>query len=452
MSQAAYISRIRPPFDARLLQSACCGKDFREEDTAAVFQDLAQAYRADSVFLFGSARQGLNCVFDAVGIGRNDAVILADFNCRSMLAPIVCCGVRPVFVDVSSSFTYNVDQMREALRSPGVKAIIVTHFFGQSCWTPRMKEFAEEAKQRGVYVIEDSAHSLADDAQPDIGRFGQAVLFSFGNDKPLSAGKGGMVLIRDPELTARVNQSYQRLCVRSLEEERGMLLWHILYSFLSRPESCPPGLPCVLPSYVSPSEDELSAIIQCVNENPTVDALTDFPSIRASLRLINGGTHSILDRSLRRLAKVIRSGRSTAGVPTVPTRMNSLTKRVLSAYLSGGALQEANTRRSENYRNILERVRDRNRSAHDHGEVGIGARLRYTHVYNSADEARRAVDKAKRVGVEAGCYNWSPLLSSLVGVRRAQPAWAVHPSRVVNYPVHQYLSDDDLTRVAGLIT
>ena len=451
MSQRSFLSRIRPPFDARLLQSACCGQNSGDAEASAVFHRLAQEYGADRAFLFDSARQGLHCFFEAVNLGEGDGVVLADFNCRSMLTPIVRRGIRPVFVDVSSSFTYDVDQLHEALRIPSVKAVILTHFFGKSCWTPRLKEIVAEAAERGVFVIEDAAHSLEDDAQPDIGRVGQVVLFSFGNDKPLSAGKGGMILMRSPELVARMNEVYQRLRVRSLEEERGLLLWHVLYSLASKPEICPPGLPCALSSYVSPSAKEMTEIIQCIEENSTADTLASFTSVRKSLRLLNCRDRSIASRAIRRVFGLFRYARPASGQPAVPMQMNKLTQLVLSTYLCGGVLRRANARRTENHRYLLECLTSAD-LMQESGKVGVGARLRYTHVYNTADVARLAIAKARRADIEVGCFNWSPLLSSIVGVRREQPVWAVHPSRVVNYPVHPYLSGDDIARIADLLT
>ena len=63
--------------------------------------------------------------------------------------------------------------------------------------------------------------------------------------------------------------------------------------------------------------------------------------------------------------------------------------------------------------------------------------LRRVECYESAARATAEIENARRKGIEAGRYNWSPMLSELRGGLRFRPSWAIHSSCMVNYPSWQ---------------
>src|SRR3954467_3372019 len=86
--------------------------------------------------------------------------------------------------------------------TPKTRAIVPTHLYGLPC---DMDAIMAIAKTRDLVVIEDCAHALGAtfDGRP-VGPFGDAGFFSFQTLKPLNCYGGGLALVRDAALAARV--------------------------------------------------------------------------------------------------------------------------------------------------------------------------------------------------------------------------------------------------------
>ncbi|MEP6594281.1 MAG: aminotransferase class I/II-fold pyridoxal phosphate-dependent enzyme, partial [Acidobacteriota bacterium] len=111
-------------------------------------------------------------------------------------------GLKPVFADVDPA-TFNITAASiERVVTPRTVAIVPTHLWGLPC---DMDAILELAGQRGLRVIEDCAHALgARYRDRQAGTLGDAAIFSFQTLKPLNAYGGGMAVVRDPTLAARV--------------------------------------------------------------------------------------------------------------------------------------------------------------------------------------------------------------------------------------------------------
>lgn len=76
-------------------------------------------------------------------------------------------------------------------------AIVVTHIGGYP--NPDIQEISELCKERGVILIEDCAHSPFTSIDSKyVGTFGDAAILSFFPTKPIPAGEGGVVILKDP--------------------------------------------------------------------------------------------------------------------------------------------------------------------------------------------------------------------------------------------------------------
>jgi len=77
-------------------------------------------------------------------------------------------------------------------------AIVLTHIGGYP--NPDILEISNLCKQRGVMLIEDCAHApLVKINGQYVGTFGDAAILSFFPTKPIPAGEGGVVILKDPE-------------------------------------------------------------------------------------------------------------------------------------------------------------------------------------------------------------------------------------------------------------
>jgi perosamine synthetase len=111
-------------------------------------------------------------------------------------------GLRPVFADIDpATFTLDPGSFERAI-GPHTRVVVPTHLFGLPC---DMDAIMAIAARHNLAVIEDCAHALGATykGQP-VGTFGDGALFSFQTLKPLNAFGGGLALVRDPALGARV--------------------------------------------------------------------------------------------------------------------------------------------------------------------------------------------------------------------------------------------------------
>jgi dTDP-4-amino-4,6-dideoxygalactose transaminase len=86
--------------------------------------------------------------------------------------------------------------------TPATRAVVPTHLYGLPC---DMDAILGIAQRHNLRVVEDCAHALGAtyDGRP-VGTLGDAAIFSFQTLKPLNLYGGGLALVRDPAVAARV--------------------------------------------------------------------------------------------------------------------------------------------------------------------------------------------------------------------------------------------------------
>jgi dTDP-4-amino-4,6-dideoxygalactose transaminase len=111
-------------------------------------------------------------------------------------------GLKVVFADIDpDTFTLSPAALERAI-TPATRAVVPTHLYGLPCDMAAILDIAARHKLR---VIEDCAHALGAtwNGKP-VGTLGDAGLFSFQTLKPLNCYGGGLALVRDPAIAARV--------------------------------------------------------------------------------------------------------------------------------------------------------------------------------------------------------------------------------------------------------
>jgi len=138
----------------------------------------------------------------ALGIGEGDDVIVPAKSFIATASSVVIRGARPVFADVDfKSQNITLDTIKDVI-TKDTRAIIVVHLGG---WPCEMDIISEYARQNNIKLIEDcaQAHGAKYNGQY-VGSFGDASSFSFCQDKIISTGgEGGMLLLRDKEVWER---------------------------------------------------------------------------------------------------------------------------------------------------------------------------------------------------------------------------------------------------------
>lgn len=139
----------------------------------------------------------LELALQAFGIGPGDDVVTASRTYVASASCAVMRGARPVMADVDADSQVMTAETLRAALTPATKAVIVVHLAG---WPCPMDEIMAVAEERGLIVIEDcaQAHGATYKGRP-VGAFGHAAAFSFCQDKIITTGGEGGMLVLDDE-------------------------------------------------------------------------------------------------------------------------------------------------------------------------------------------------------------------------------------------------------------
>ena len=185
--------------------SEACGR--LRERLGRLFHDslAASATTRESpqphVRLCCSGTAAMEIALRAAGVGAGDEVILAAFDYPGNFRSVELVGGRPVLVDVATQATTLNPIQLEAAASDHVRAVIVSHLYGQAA---DVVAIADVCEQRGWILIEDACQvpGMQIDDRP-AGSFGHLGTVSFGGSKPLTSGSGGALLTRDARIAGR---------------------------------------------------------------------------------------------------------------------------------------------------------------------------------------------------------------------------------------------------------
>lgn len=187
------------------------GREFEREYASALGVSHAIALMNGTVALELALRMW--------GVGPGDEVVVTP---RSFIASISCVvqqGARPVFADVDKDSGNLTAATIERVLTDRTKAIVLVHLGG---WPCEMDEIMALADSLGIKVIEDcaQAHGAAYKGR-EVGSMGHAATFSFCQDKIITTGgEGGLLVTNDADLWERAwaykdhGKSYQAVYQR----------------------------------------------------------------------------------------------------------------------------------------------------------------------------------------------------------------------------------------------
>jgi dTDP-4-amino-4,6-dideoxygalactose transaminase len=138
----------------------------------------------------------------ALDIGQGDEVITPARTFIASASAIAMRGATPVIADIDPvSQTVTADTIEQVI-TPRTKAIICVHLAGWAC---PMESILELAKKYKLRVVEDCAQAHgAMYKGHHVGSLGDAAAFSFCQDKIISTGgEGGMLVLDDERLWKR---------------------------------------------------------------------------------------------------------------------------------------------------------------------------------------------------------------------------------------------------------
>jgi len=167
------------------------GRQFEKE-----FADFCHTQYAVAV---ANGTVALELAMHALEIGPGDEVIVPSSTFVATASAVILSGARVVFADVDQDSQNITADSILAVLTPHTKAIITVHLAG---WPCEMDSILELASKHKLKVIEDcaQAHGATYKGRP-VGSLGDVAAFSFCQDKIMSTGgEGGMLVTNDRQV------------------------------------------------------------------------------------------------------------------------------------------------------------------------------------------------------------------------------------------------------------
>ncbi len=161
-------------------------------------EELARYLGVKWVVAVSSGSAALYIALKSLGIGPGDSVIVPAFTFIATATAVLYANAIPVFADIDRE-TLNIDPRQvEELVDEDTKGVIVVHIGG---YPAEMDEIMRIAREKGIYVIEDTAQALgAEYRGSKAGSIGHVGVFSFYPTKTITTGEGGAIATNNDEI------------------------------------------------------------------------------------------------------------------------------------------------------------------------------------------------------------------------------------------------------------
>lgn len=165
-------------------------------------RDVAEYVGARYAVAFANGTAALHGACFAAGIGKGDEVITTPITFLASSNCVLYCGGKPVFADINP-LTYNLDPDAVVKQiTKKTKVIIPVDFSGQPA---EMDRFHMIAKDYGLILIEDAAHSLgAEYGGRKTGTLADMTMFSFHPVKHITTAEGGIIVTDNAEYAEKL--------------------------------------------------------------------------------------------------------------------------------------------------------------------------------------------------------------------------------------------------------
>lgn len=197
--------RLRPDREAikQIVREVAASGEFILKRRVAEFeQALAAEAGAGHAIAVASGTGALLIALVALGAGPGQEVITPAFSFHSSASQIALLGARPVLADVTEADALLDPECVSEAATERTRGVMPTHLF---CAMADMPALAQQASEKGWWVLEDSAIALGMSCEGRrAGTWGDAGVFSFHPVKPLAGvTDGGAVITDDAGLATR---------------------------------------------------------------------------------------------------------------------------------------------------------------------------------------------------------------------------------------------------------
>ncbi len=180
-------------------------------ETLQLEQKIADYTGAKYAVTFNSGTSALHADLIAHQVAGGE-VIVPSFTFISTANSVILANAKPIFAEIEDE-TYGLDpeDVKEKITNK-TKAILPVHYGGAPC--KEIKALRDIADDHGLLLIEDAAESLGSRINKKmVGTFGESAIFSFCQNKIITAGEGGLTVTNSKQLyeTLKFIRSHGRL-------------------------------------------------------------------------------------------------------------------------------------------------------------------------------------------------------------------------------------------------
>lgn len=201
-------TKIQAEIDAAVLKTIRDASFINGPEVVTFTKNLSTYLGGAHVIPCANGTDALQVAMMALGLEPGDEVIVPSFTYVATAEVIGLLQLKPVMVDVDPiHFNITKANIEQAI-GPKTKAIVPVHLFGQCA---DMEPILALAKEKGLYVIEDTAQAIgavytfSDGTQKQAGTMGHIGCTSFFPSKNLGCyGDGGAIYTHDPVLAERI--------------------------------------------------------------------------------------------------------------------------------------------------------------------------------------------------------------------------------------------------------
>lgn len=180
--------------DSGVLSGFLAGQLHGGPEVEALEQEWAEYFGFRHAVAMNSATSCLIAACGAIGLGRDDEVIVPPLTMSATATACLVYGAKPVFADIESEY-FCLDPVSVSVKmNPATKAIITVDLFGQIS-NPALREVAD---RNGIPLIQDASQ------RPIPGGFGDIVVHSLNYHKHIHCGEGGIACTNDEDLARKL--------------------------------------------------------------------------------------------------------------------------------------------------------------------------------------------------------------------------------------------------------
>ena len=205
------------------------GKGFRyailEKSECDIFEErINKLFKTKYSLCVNNGTSGLKVALKAIGIKKNDRVLVSSYTFISSATSVLNMGAIPIPMNFSMDTGIELTDLERELKK-GAKAVIIVHLQGR---TFDIEELVKLAHKYNAYVIEDACQAFGSKYKDKYaGTFGDVGVFSFQQNKQITSSEGGM-LVTNNKTIKEISRNFHDMGSVRVEypswEEKGALI------------------------------------------------------------------------------------------------------------------------------------------------------------------------------------------------------------------------------------